>query len=537
LDQATGIATSGNQQPITPTEVLTDLQLVTSAPVKAAVALKLGGSPSVSVAEVGQSNVISVTANAPSPARAALIANTYARAFVSYSQSVTAANLTAAEAQLNLQIASLNTQAKALGSSPAVAAEVTVLLSQEATLKEQLTQLQVAGVTSGGVEVVAPATAPSAPSSPQPARDALIGFFLGLIVGIGLAFAVEQLDDTVYVKDEVERLVSGARVLALVPSVKSWRRKKRALVVTMAEPNSMAGEAYRALRTSLQFAALETKAQVILVTSPSEAEGKSTTVANLGVVLAKAGERVAIVSGDLRRPRLGQFFGLDERAGLTSVLRGQCHLEAVIQAVPNVDRLSFLAAGARQTDPTAVLSGDRLAGEFDQLRQMFDVILVDSPPLLLFTDAVILAQAADTTLLVVAAGDTKGKDLRRATEELSLVQATVIGAVLNRVAASAGYRHNENKYGRSKRYEHSKRNGHGEYTSPLAASNGNYRPVAATNGNDRPVAATNGNGRGQVTVPAVPPQDVPVPPIPVPAMVPTLFVPTVPTVPNQSPTG
>ena len=99
---------------------------------------------------------------------------------------------------------------------------------------------------------------------------------LGLIVGIGLAFVVENLDDTVYSKDEVERLAVGTRVLALVPSVGSWRSKDKEYVVTMAEPNSMAGEAYRALRTSLQFAALETKARVILVTSPCEAEGKST---------------------------------------------------------------------------------------------------------------------------------------------------------------------------------------------------------------------------------------------------------------------
>src|SRR5271163_4208208 len=143
LDQPAdaGISAGGSQQTITPTDVLTELQLVTSAPVKIAVARKLGGVPIVSAAEVGQTDVISVTATAAHPARAALIANTYASAFVTYRQSVTAANLAAAETQLSQQIASIEAQALSLGSNPTAAGEVTALLSQEATLKEQLTQL------------------------------------------------------------------------------------------------------------------------------------------------------------------------------------------------------------------------------------------------------------------------------------------------------------------------------------------------------------------------------------------------------------
>jgi capsular exopolysaccharide synthesis family protein len=491
LDQSAGVTTGGSQQQITPTEVLTELQLVTSAPVKSAVVRKLGSAPSVSVAQVGATNVIAVTATAASPRRAAAVANAYATAFVNYNHAVTFSNLAAAEAQLSQQITSVDSQVTALGSSPANAADVAALLSQEAALKEQLAQLQVAGATSGGIEVVTPATPPSSPSSPQPALNAVVGLVLGLLFGIGLAFLVENLDDTVYSKDEVERLAVGTQVLALVPSVGSWRSKDKGYVVTMAEPNSMAGEAYRALRTSLQFAALETKARVILVTSPSEAEGKSTTVANLGVVLANAGEKVAIVSCDLRRPRIGQFFGLDERAGLTTVLLGRCPLDAALQGVPGVDGLSFLPAGARPSDPTAVLGSDRLAGLLEELRGTFDVVLVDSPPVLLFTDAVILAQAVDVTFLVVKAGHTQGKDLRRATEARSLVHAAILGVALNEAAPTTGYRHDSNRYGRSKRYEHSKRNGHGDFSGTPATTNGN------------------GNGEGQSQVPARPVPAIP----------------------------
>ena len=262
--------------------------------------------------------------------------------------------------------------------------------------------------------------------------------------------------------------------------MRSWKQKNGAFVVTMAEPNSMAGEAYRSLRTSLQFAALETKARVILVTSPGEAEGKSSTVANLGVVLAKAGERVAIVSCDLRHPRVGQFFGLDERVGLTTVLLGRHSLTEALRTVPAVDGLSILTAGVRPTDPTAVLSNDRLAEVFDQLRQTFDVVLVDSPPVLLFTDAAILAQVVDVTLLVVASGRTLRKDLRRATEVLSLVRASIVGVALNEVPSPSGYRHGDAD---GKRYGHSKRKG---YSEPKQ-----YGEHAGANGN--------GNGQRQRT--------------------------------------
>src|SRR5664280_1253426 len=500
LVQYSGVSTGGSPTPVTPTDVLTELQLVTSAPVKAAVARKRGSVPNVSTTEVGQTNVISVTATAANPDRAALIANAYATAFVTYQRSATINNLTAAEAQLSQQIALIDAQVKSLPSNSASAAEGTALLSQEAALKEQLAQLQVNGaMTTSGIQVVTPATAPSSPSSPKPARDAILGFVLGLLLGIGLAFVVEHLDDTVHLKDDVERLTPGSRVLALVPMVGWWKNKDQTLVVTAEQPNSVAGEAYRSLRTSLQFAALDGNARVILVTSPSQAEGKSSTVANLGVVLANAGERVAIVSGDLRRPRIGQFFGLDERMGLTTVLLGRRSLEEALQPVPGIDGLSVLAAGERPSDPTGVLGSERLAGVVDQLRQTFDWVLVDSPPVLPVTDAVILAQTVDATLLVVAAGQTRGKNLRRATEALSLVQATIVGVVLNEVTKSTGY-----GYGYGKQY------GYGEYVSTGAAANANANgngagAQATANANGAGAqAAANGNGVQPVGVPELP---------------------------------
>ena len=473
----TEVTTAGSPQPITSTDVLTELQLVTTAPVKAAVTRQLGSAPKVSAAEVGQTNVISVTATAASPARAALIANAYATAFITYQRSVTISNLAAAETQLSRQIASTAAQAKSLQSNPAAAAQVSALLGTESALKEQLAQLQVNGaVATDAVQLVTPATAPSAPSAPKPALDAILGLVLGLLLGIGLAFVVAHLDDTVYLKDEVERLTPGSRVLGLVPMVDTWKNKGQAFVITATKPNSVAGEAYRSLRTSLQFATLDGLARVILVTSASEGEGKSATVANLGVVLATAGERVAIISCDLRRPRLAQFFGLDEQVGLTTVLLGRCTLEEALRPVPGINGLTILATGERPSDPTGVLGSYQLAGVLGQLRKTFDLVFVDSPPLLPVTDAVILAQAVDTTLLVVAAGKTRSRDLRRATEALSLVHATTIGVVLNEVTKATGY-----GYGYGKRY------GYGEYAPTGTAANGDGK-YASTG------AAANGDG-------------------------------------------
>ena len=306
---------SGTQQTISPTEVLTELQLVTNAPVKGQVTKKLGFIPNISAAEVGQTNEISLTATARTPVLAARVANTYATTFVAYERTNALNNLLAAEQQIEGQITALDAQLKPLESEtspPAgTTATISALASQEAVLKEQLAQLQVAGAeTPGGVEVVSPAIPPTSASSPKPLRDGGIALGIGLLLGLGAAFAAEYFDDKVYTKDEAERLSGGVPVLAIIPRVKSWRRSKRPMLITEVDPSSQATEAYRSLRTSLQFAGYQrgrdddAEFKTILITSAKGAEGKTSTVANLGVILATAGKRVVVVSCDFRRPRL-----------------------------------------------------------------------------------------------------------------------------------------------------------------------------------------------------------------------------------------
>ena len=426
------------QQAVTPTDVQTELLLVTSAPVKSAVSRKLGSVPGVSAAEVAQTNVISVTAIATGPAQAALVANTYATAFVTYQQTVALNGLTAAEAQLRTQIRSLGKQISGLRGASAQAA---ALVNQQVVLKEQLAQMQVNGsVATGGLELVTPAQAPTSPSAPKPVQNGLLGLVAGLVLGLAAAFLRDNLDDAVATKDETEQL-TGNPVLAMVPMVTSWKRRDKPVVVSMATPTAPAAEAYRSLRTSLQFAQQDRELRTILVTSPAAAEGKTSTLANLGAVFAQAGARVVLVSCDLRRPRLGKFFGLDEQAGLTTVLLGEQSLEQVIQPVPGYENLHVLAAGPLPPNPAELLSGQAARQIFAALRQQFGLVLIDSPPLLPVTDAVVLSKEADATLLVVAAGQTRRGDLQRAAEKLAQVNATVVGTVLNEVTRQSGYGH------------------------------------------------------------------------------------------------
>jgi capsular exopolysaccharide synthesis family protein len=287
--------------------------------------------------------------------------------------------------------------------------------------------------------VVTTAVAPTAPSSPKPVQDAVLGLVAGLILGLAVVFLRDSLDDAVSSKEMAEQL-SGVPVLAAVPMVSSWRKRDRPLVVTLARPAAPAAEAYRSLRTSLQFARQEQELRTILVTSPAATEGKTATLANLGAVFAQAGQRVLMVSCDMRKPRLGQFFGIDEDAGLTTAILGEDSIENLIQPAPGAEGLWVLPSGPPPPNPAELLNGARVQEIFTRLRAAYDLVLIDSPPVLPVTDAVVLSKDADATLLVVAAYRTMAGDLHRARERLAQVNARLVGVVLNEATRqAAGY--------------------------------------------------------------------------------------------------
>jgi non-specific protein-tyrosine kinase len=200
-------------------------------------------------------------------------------------------------------------------------------------------------------------------------------------------------------------------------------------------------EAYRALRTSVQFVALRQPLQTLLMTSPKSSEGKTTTISNLSVTLARSGKNVVVVDCDLRRPRLHEFFDVSNEVGFTSVLLGD---EPLLSALQRVDigaggTLSVLPSGPLPPNPSELLGTNRVAELLTSLQATADIVLIDSPPLLPVTDALVLSRRVDGVLLVTTAGVTTRRDLARSVGLLHHAEAPIIGIALNAVSADADY--------------------------------------------------------------------------------------------------
>jgi capsular exopolysaccharide synthesis family protein len=265
-----------------------------------------------------------------------------------------------------------------------------------------------------------------------------MGLGAGLIFGVALAFALEHLDDSINSKDDFERLGVDLPVLGIIP-LTSGGRKGEPYVVARADSTSPAAEAYRTLRTSIQFAAVNRTLRTLQITSPSASEGKTTTAANLGVTFARANKKVVVVSCDLRRPRVHHFFGVSNNRGFTTVLLNEASPRAVLQPVRDEKGLYVVGSGPIPHNPSELLSSAKTAEVFSELASDAEMVIVDCPPVLPVTDAAVLASRMDATLLVVTMGSTTRTQLSRTLEILRQVKAPIIGAVLNGVTAESEY--------------------------------------------------------------------------------------------------
>jgi len=427
--------------------VQTQIQVLTSQPVHDAVVKKLGSAPRVTVVEVAQTDILQVKAQSTDPQRAATVANAYANAYIDFRRTQAVDDLVAAGTQLQSRIADLQKQIDSAGAQPSPAAQRDALVSQQALLKQKLDQLQVdSALQSGGAQLVTPATAPTSPIKPTPRRNAVIGLAVGLIFGVGLAFLFEYLDDSIRDRAELDRAASGVPNVGAIPLAAGSKAKGKPEVVSITKPTSAAAESYRSLRTSVQFLGLDHPVTALQLTSPGPEEGKTTTLANLGVALARAGQSVCLVCCDLRRPRVHEFFGLSNELGLTSVLLGERPLAATLQEVGGEDRLALLASGPLPPNPSELLSSPRIGELITDLKDHFDILLFDSPPLLPVTDAAVLAPRMDAILMVATAGVTTRRELRRAVELLRQVDAPLVGTVLNGIAEEGGYGYGRGDY-------------------------------------------------------------------------------------------
>jgi exopolysaccharide transport family protein len=306
-----------------------------------------------------------------------------------------------------------------------------------------------AGLRSNNFRIVDVARVPTAPIEPNIPRNLTFALMLGLTSGVGLAFLMEGLDNTVRTTEQAQ-MISGLPPLGMIPlgsrSTREGANAKRFVIasskevvelITQVRPQSQMAESYRALRTSLLLSNLGAPPKVIMVTSALPQEGKTTTSINCAVVLAQKGIRVLLIDADLRRPSIHKTLGMGPRSGLSNVLTGSATLEQAITRSSILPNLDVLPAGTPPPNPAELLASTNMRDVLEQLREHYDHIVVDTPPTLSVTDAVVLSPRADAIVLVIRSGQTTKQALRRSRDILAQVNAKVSGVLLNAVDLSS----------------------------------------------------------------------------------------------------
>ena len=321
---------------------------------------------------------------------------------------------------------------------------------------------------SSNIRVVDPAMVPATPARPAKGKNIMLSFLAGLVGGIGLALLREYLDNTVKTPDDIETLArlpslavvpqfagsNGHKRRGMLPDFSQNGHDKRIELVAQHLPKSQMSEAFRVLRTSILLSQAEHSPQVILVTSALPREGKTTAAANLAVTLAQLGDRTVLVDADLRKPGIGRLLnlGAGKYAGLSSYLAGVSSLDLVSIPHPAIPNLVAIPTGPLPPNPADLLSSHKLADAIVELRTKFKFIVIDSPPVMAATDAVILSVQADGVLLVVRSGETPKVAFTRTRDLLTSVKSRILGVVLNAVDSSApdyyySYRYYPYSYG------------------------------------------------------------------------------------------
>jgi len=353
----------------------------------------------------------------------------------------------------NLLITAFNQQKQEANQLNESAIEYSVL-KRDAEANRQLYQnllerLKEAGVSAGlrssNIRVVDVARTPTSPIKPNVPRNIELGLLLGLACGFGLAFVLESLDTSIRTLEEIGAISSlpalgtiplqfssnGSLRKRLKPAPIQSETSESPTLITFARPKSEAAEAFRSLRTSILLSSYGGPPKVILVTSALPQEGKTTISANSALVLAQRGGRVLLIDADLRRPGISKLFGFRSRGGLSTLISGGDKYEDVIIPFTDVPNLWILPAGPIPPQPAELLGSTVMKDHIAHWRTEFDHVIIDTPPCLSVTDAVILSPEADRVILVARAGKTTKLALRRACELLLQVNARVMGIVLN----------------------------------------------------------------------------------------------------------
>lgn len=412
--------------------------------------------PQVSATVVPATQLLAITVVNTSAERAARIANELAHQLIQ--QSPTPADLeqdqrqqfvTQQLADLQRRINDAEQQSKMLESQLALEStargvqdtqgQITALQQKIATWQTTYASLlnqQVGRINN--LSVVEPALVSQAPISPNTALNVAAAAGVGMALALAAALILEYLDVTLKTPESVERAI-GVISLGSVSRMPRRNRRPREQLVAMLESGSPLAEAYRVIRTNLQFASARREARALLVTSPVGGEGKTTTVCNLAVTIARAGSSVILCDADLRRPSVHEVFGLPHQSGLTSLLLDETLPLAEALIPTEIPGLKVLPAGPVPPNPAELLGWDQMQKRVEELKESAEVVLFDAPALLPIADALILGALCDSVVMIIDAARTRPEEAMQAKERLAHVGVNLLGVILNKATPDSAF--------------------------------------------------------------------------------------------------
>lgn len=278
------------------------------------------------------------------------------------------------------------------------------------------------------VQIIDKAQVPNNPIKPRPMYNMAIAGVLGLMAGVMLAFLLEFLDNTLKTPDDIEKHLE-LPVLGAIPVVKD----EQANLISHTNSKSPVSEAFRTLRTNIQFSSIDKEIKTLIVTSSSPTEGKSTIAANMAITMAQSDKKVLLIDCDLRKPRVHKVFGMNNLEGLTNILMGEKVLSDLVHKDEALENLNVVTSGPIPPNPAELMGSKRMKDFLDKIKEEYDIIILDTPPVGLVTDSAVLSTISDVVILVTAFGQTDIDMSKRAKELLDKVNANIIGVVLNKV--------------------------------------------------------------------------------------------------------
>jgi non-specific protein-tyrosine kinase len=401
----------------------------------------------ISVAPTRDTQLIEITVESTNPVQAAQIANMMVTVFSEEIQQIEASRFAVSKQNLQTQMTDIEKQIQQLTDQRAGYTEGKPGPTPEATDREKLdaklaqyrqiysnlvlsyeqVRLSEAQNTSNVVQVE-PATPAKKPIRPQLLLNTFIAAAVGLLLSISAIFVIETLDDSLKTPDEVNQLL-GLPVLGVILNHPSEDGRP----ISQEEPRSPVSEAFRTLRTNVQYTSVDHPPRVILVTSPTPGEGKTTVITNLAIVLAQSGRHVAIIDADMRRPTVHRKLGLNNHNGLSSLfVKPDAVLSGTLKRTP-ITNLSVITSGHLPPNPSELLGSQKMNTIIEALKMEVDIILIDTPPTNAVTDAAVLGSVVDGILLVMRPGITKQAAARQCVEQLRRVNAKILGVILNNI--------------------------------------------------------------------------------------------------------